>query len=151
MPTWRYIYALRYYEYYKNKKTIFFFDYICRNYWRFKLRHLQIKYNIYIEPNAISVGLRLTHPGYRKVPSFCEIGENCTILPMVLLGKKEPGIKDKIFIGNNCYISTGVTILAPVKIGDNVTIGAGAVVTKNIPDNVTVAGVPAKIIKYKNI
>lgn len=36
-----------------------------------------------------------------------------------------------------------------IKIGNNVTIGAGAVVTKNIPDNVVVVGVPAKIIKIK--
>lgn len=99
----------------------------------------------------LSIGLKLTHPGFRKIPSFCEIGDNCTILPMVLLGKKEPGVEERIIIGKNFYISTGVTILAPVKIGDNVTIGAGAVVTKNIPDNVTVAGVPAKIIKNKTI
>jgi len=67
---------------------------------------------------------------------------------MVLMGKKQPGIKDcKIRIGNNCYISAGVTILGPVRIGDNVTIGAGAVVTKDIPSNCIVAGVPAKIVK----
>jgi len=59
---------------------------------------------------------------------------------------EKPGIGGKITIGKNCYISTGVTILGPVNIGDNVTIGAGAVITKDIPDNVTVAGVPAHII-----
>jgi len=39
--------------------------------------------------------------------------------------------------------------LPDIKIGNNVTIGAGAVVTKNIPDNAVVVGVPAKIIKIK--
>jgi serine O-acetyltransferase len=39
--------------------------------------------------------------------------------------------------------------LGPVKIGNNVTIGAGAVVVKDIPDNCVVAGNPAKIIKFK--
>ena len=151
LPKWRYIYALRHYEYYKNKKKSFLFDSIRKHYWHFVFRHLQIKYNLYIEPNVISVGLKLTHPGFRKIPSFCEIGENCTILPMVLLGKKESGIKGTIIIGKSCYISTGVTILGPITIGDNVTIGAGAVVTKDIPDNVIVAGVPAKIIKYKEL
>ena len=66
---------------------------------------------------------------------------------MVLIDKKRPGTDVKAVIGDNCYISTGVTILAPVKIGNNVTIGAGAVVTKDIPDNCVVAGVPARIIK----
>ena len=55
----------------------------------------------------------------------------------------------KNFCGNNCYISTGVTILGPVNIGNNVTIAAGAVVINDIPDNCVVGGVPAKILKYK--
>lgn len=45
-----------------------------------------------------------------------------------------------IVLGNDCYISTGVTILAPITIGNNVTIAAGAVVTKNVPDNCVVVG-----------
>ena len=42
-----------------------------------------------------------------------------------------------------------MTILGPITIGNNVTIAAGAVVTKDIPDNCTVAGVPAKVIEVK--
>ena len=41
----------------------------------------------------------------------------------------------------------GAKVLGPIVIGDNVTIGANSVVIKNVPDNCTVAGVPAKIIK----
>ena len=73
---------------------------------------------------------------------------NNKIFPIVLMGKKRPDLKEwQITIGDNCYISTGVTILGPVTIGNNVTIGAGAVVTKDVPDDVIVAGVPAKVIK----
>lgn len=53
-------------------------------------------------------------------------------------------------IGDNVYISPGVKIVKPVRIGNNVTIGANAVVNKDIPDNCVVAGVPAKIIKIKS-
>ena len=70
---------------------------------------------------------------------------------MVLFGRKRPTDTDsKIIVGDNCYISTGVTILGPARIGNNVTIGAGAVVIHDIPDNVVVGGVPAKIIRYKS-
>ena len=51
--------------------------------------------------------------------------------------------------GDNCYLGVRVTILGPVKIGNNVTIGGGSVEVKDIPDNCIVAGNPAKIIKYK--
>jgi len=53
-------------------------------------------------------------------------------------------------IGNNVYIGPGVKIFGGIAIGDNVTIGANAVVNKDIPSNVTVAGVPAKIISEKD-
>lgn len=66
------------------------------------------------------------------------------------MGRKKPiDNYSDIIIDDNVYISTGVTILGPVTNGNNVTIGAGAVVVKDIPDNCVVAGVPAKIAKYK--
>ena len=100
-------------------------------------------------PNTIDEGLHMVHPGFRRIGVFSHIGKNCTILPNVLVGKKQPEIKADVFIGDDCYISTGVTILGPVIIGNNVTIGAGAIVTKDVPDNCIVGGVPAKILKYK--
>ena len=53
----------------------------------------------------------------------------------------------KIKIGNNVWIGGNVCILPGVTIGDNVTIGAGSVVTKNIPSNVTAFGNPCKVHK----
>lgn len=50
-------------------------------------------------------------------------------------------------IGNDVWIGGNVTILPGVTIGNNVVVAAGAVVTKDIPDNCVVAGVPAKMIK----
>ncbi|ASO04884.1 serine O-acetyltransferase [Arenibacter algicola] len=76
------------------------------------------------------------------------IGANCTIGTNVTIGGKS-GHYEVPVIGDNVYIATGAKVLGPIIIGDNVTIGANAVVIKNIPSNVIVAGIPAKIIKYK--
>ena len=76
------------------------------------------------------------------------MGDYCTILPMVLIGHSASWHEgNEIIMGDYVDISTGVTILSPIRIGSHVTIGAGAVVTKDVPDNVVIAGVPAKIVR----
>lgn len=52
-------------------------------------------------------------------------------------------------IGNKVVFGANAVVVGPITIGDNVTIAAGAVVVKDVPDNVVVAGVPAKIIEIK--
>jgi acetyltransferase-like isoleucine patch superfamily enzyme len=52
-----------------------------------------------------------------------------------------------VYIGRNCFIAVGAIIMPGVTIGDETIVGAGAVVTKNIPSNCIVVGNPAKIIK----
>lgn len=53
-------------------------------------------------------------------------------------------------IGDNVYIGFNVCVVEDVHIGNNVTIGAGSVVTKDIPDNATAAGNYAKVLNYNN-
>ena len=111
-------------------------------------RKLSQKYDVTISPNNIGPGCHLVHYGFGQILSGTKIGRNCTILPMVLIGKKRPDLTYwQITIGDNCYIGTGATILGPVTIGNNVTIGAGAVVIKDIPDGATVVGVPGRVVK----
>lgn len=69
-----------------------------------------------------------------SVGAFCEIAPRA-----VLLGRVQVG--DFVMVGANA------TILPNIKIGNHVIVGAGAVINKNVPDNVTIAGVPGKQIK----
>ena len=58
-------------------------------------------------------------------------------------------IGENAIIGNDCWIGSGAIIMPDLKIGDRSVIGAGAVVTKDVPPYAIVAGVPAKIIKFR--
>jgi acetyltransferase-like isoleucine patch superfamily enzyme len=60
-----------------------------------------------------------------------------------------PGVRitGNCVIGNYTVLGTNAVVLPKVRIGQNVMVGAGAVVTKNVPDNVMVAGVPAVVKK----
>ncbi len=143
-----YMRNLRKLEYLLNKEKKYPWHYVIMGARLFMHRYNCKKLLISIAPNSVGKGFHIVHRGFRRIDSFCKVGNNCEIMPNVLLGKKRPDLKDyQIVIGDNCYISTGVTILGPVKIGNNVTIAAGAVVINDIPDNSTVAGVPAKIVK----
>ena len=148
-PIVKFIICLRHYEYYYNKGklgNLGVWEYAKKQWWRFFYRRTQLKYSLYIGVNVAGKGLHLMHPGFRHIMHH-QLGENCTVLPMVLVGKKRPGIKATAVIGNNVYISNGATILAPVKIGDNAIVGAGAVVTHDIPSEEVYGGVPAKTLK----
>lgn len=147
-----YMWILRHLELYMYKRQQFavyslpyFFFLILHRRWR-------IKTQIHLGPNDAGKGFHLVHLGFLRAYGIAQFGENCTVLPMTLFGKRTPDVpaRNQIIVGDNCYFGTGVTVLAPCRIGNNVTVAAGAVVTMpEVPDNAVLAGVPAKIVKYK--
>lgn len=95
----------------------------------------------------INSGTKFGYGGIAVViHSRAVIGKNCLIGTCVTIGGKS-GWYEVPIIGDNVDICNGARILGPVRIGNNVIIGANAVVTKDVPDNCVVAGIPAKIIK----
>lgn len=148
-PVVKLITCLRHYEYYYNKAQVAklsLIEFFKKHWWRFFYRRTQLKYSLYIGVNVAGKGLHLIHPGFRYIMEHT-LGENCTVLPMVLVGKKRPGIQARANIGNNVYLGNGATVLAPVSIGDNAVVGAGAVVTHDIPADGVYGGVPSKSLR----
>ena len=145
---YHYIRHLLYVEFYKNtsaSRVLFLWHF-------FRYKRLGFKLNFTIYPNTIGPGFRIYHTGsFVHVGSNVTIGNHCTILPGVVFGNKyEEANKSQVIVGDNCYIGLDAKILGSVKIGRNVTIGANAVVIRNIPDNAIVGGIPARIIRFKD-
>lgn len=104
------------------------------------------------------VGVNCLVSGRTYIGSHVMMGPDCIMysyshaydrldIPMDQQGFEEP---TPIHIGDDVWIGARVIILPGVKIGSHCIIGAGAVVTKDVPDYAVVGGVPAKVLRYRN-
>lgn len=104
---------------------------------------------IEIHPGA-KIGRRLVidHGMGIVIGETAEVGDDCLIYHGVTLGGtgKDQG-KRHPTIGNNVLLSTGSKVLGPFKVGDGARIAANAVVLKEIPENATAVGVPARVVR----
>ena len=102
--------------------------------------------SLYIYTKDIGGGLYIQH-GFATIISAKKIGENCRIYQQVTVGYKgdmAPVLED------NVSITCGAKVLGNVTMHANSLAAAGAVVVKDVPENAIVAGIPAKIIGYKD-
>lgn len=153
---YKYIRCLRFSEYHDVESLLYKKSYSIKTIWHTimtiyyynKLKKISYKTGIQIPPHTCGAGLQIWHYGYIIINERTRIGRNLTIYPGVEIGHKLPGEGCPI-IGDNCFIGAGAKIFGSIRIGNNVTVAANAVVLEDIPDNAIVGGVPAKIIKMK--
>lgn len=101
---------------------------------------------IFSQTTKIGKGFYFTHP-YSTIINADTIGDNFQCIHLTTIGKSK---NKRPIIGDNVKCGANVTVLGGITIGNNVVIGAGSIVVKDVPDNVVVAGNPARIIKKLN-
>jgi len=109
---------------------------------------MSCKFGVDIHPAArLGHGILLDHATGLVIGETAVVGNNVSILQSVTLGGtgKEQGDRHPK-VGNGVLISAGAKILGNISIGDGAKVGAGSVVLEDVPDHVTVAGVPARIV-----
>ncbi len=126
-------------------------------------RGVSFRSNVIIMPGGgtftIGEGSHISHHSTMAAGGNISIGEDCAISSGVVVysitnakpeeGKllsEMPPIKAPVKIGNHVHIGANATLLPGVVVGDYAVIGAGAVVTKDVPAKTTVAGVPARVL-----
>lgn len=133
-------------------------------FWRLLFRSFGKKTKVYgrlfiLYPENIDIGKysTLNEGVFLGAGGSIIIGDYVHISPNVIINtgelnsfqdyKSRDHLFSRVVINNGTWISSGAIINPGVEIGENVIVGAGSVVTKDVPDNVVVAGIPAKIIK----
>ena len=114
----------------------------------FILRRYHYKYGIELPRDTkVGEGFYIGHCGGIIISGGVVIGRNCNISQGVTIGVAGRGDNRGIpVIGDCVYIGPGAKVIGKIRVGNNVAIGANAVVTKDVPDNAVVGGIPAKII-----
>lgn len=102
-------------------------------------------------PCEVEVGknFRIDHQGGIVISGYAKFGDNCVIRNGVTVGLAHPDDPIAPIFGNDVDIGTGAKILGRIHIGDHVSIGANAVVLRDVPANSIAVGIPARVLPKK--
>ena len=114
------------------------------------MRRLEYRLGITLPfDTEVGAGLYIGHFGGIVVSPRAVIGRNCNLSQDVTLGQTLRGDRAGApVIGDGVYIGPGARVIGGIAVGDNVAIGANCVVTKDVPDNAVVVGVPARVVSH---
>ena len=139
---WTFERLLRKVEYYHNCVRSVWGG-IMRRILYYRLHKMAIRLSFSIPINTIEEGLSIAHYGPIIVNTKTHIGKNCRIHVGVNIGEGGKNAEAPQ-IGDNCYLGPGAKLFGGIVLGDNVKVGANAVVNKSFPEgNCTLVGIPA--------
>jgi serine O-acetyltransferase len=118
---------------------------VQRSWFRWQLMRHSARLGLTIPPNVFGPGLGIAHFGSIVVHSRAKVGAWCRINSATNIGLSPTGVPT---LGDYCYIAPGAVIYGGITVGDRVVIGANAVVGRDVPDGVTVAGAPARVVSH---
>jgi len=115
---------------------------------RLALRRLTVRYGYEIPlATEIGPGLLLRHAGPIVVNGDAVLGRNVNLNTGVVIGKSFRGPRAGVpRIGNQVYVGPGAKVIGAITVGDDVAIGANAVVSRDVADHEVVGGIPARVI-----
>lgn len=118
---------------------------------KYILLRCRYKYGIVIpEYTVIGPGLFINRFGGIYVNGDAIIGSNVNFTHGIMLGQQNRGpLAGSPIVGDRVFIAAGAKIIGRVKLGDGSVVGANAVVTKDVPENAVVGGIPAKVLSLK--
>jgi serine O-acetyltransferase len=113
-------------------------------------RHVLAKTGVELSNRAeIGAGLFISHANGIVIHMDAKIGKNCNLGHQVTIGM---GLRDRQGspkVGDQVFFAPGAKVFGSIKIGNNVAIGANAVVFQDLPDNAVAVGIPARIASYR--
>lgn len=145
VPGLKFTIILRYCQHYRRRNRLLFYFYYL---W---LRRLKTQYGFDISYRTqIGEGLYIGHSGGIVIHGDAQIGDYCNLSQGITIGVSIRGKKAGIpKIGNRVFIGPGAVILGGINIGDDVLIGANALVTFDVPDRAVVAAPVASVVSDK--
>lgn len=145
---WKFQILLRKCEYYREKRGLYKILYL---YFKFTRLKLGVKLGFDIPEGVFGAGLRINHFGNITINGKCKIGRWCDIHQGVNIGASNPEKREidgnyTPVIGDNVWVGPGAKIYGDIAIGSGVQIGANSVVNKSFIGEVSIGGIPAKVI-----
>lgn len=123
------------------------FGRLYRLFLRLRLKRMSIRTGISVPPGVFAGGLSIAHYGSVIVNRKARVGSFCRLHGSTNIGEYRGQAP---ILGDYVYVGPGAVLYGGIRIGDGVVIGANSVVNSDVPENVTVAGAPARIISSRD-